>query len=153
VAEIADKVVVTNLAVAEAKTAAEGASTMSALTALAKMGAGNGRDKQQSTKKWQNGSCGGGNSGSHDQGNRGKCNHMLAVVEAKAAKVAGMAANVAARVEKTAIMAAAAMAAAALVVVRWVNLDEPGGLPSPTRINLEEPGGLPSSTRINLEEP
>jgi hypothetical protein len=32
-------------------------------------------------------------------------------------------------------------------------LEEPGGLPSPTRIDLEEPGGLPSPTRINLEEP
>jgi hypothetical protein len=36
------------------------------------------------------------------------------------------------------------------IVLCQLNLEEPGGLPSPTRINLEEPGGLPSPTRINL---
>jgi hypothetical protein len=36
-------------------------------------GADNGRGKQQSTKKRQNGGCGGGNGGSHDRGNGGSC--------------------------------------------------------------------------------
>ncbi len=36
-------------------------------------GADNDRGKQQSTKKRQNGSCGGSDGGSHDRGNGGSC--------------------------------------------------------------------------------
>jgi hypothetical protein len=46
------KAAVTVAAVAEVKTAAEGAAVTFALTALAMMGAGNGGGRQQSTKKW-----------------------------------------------------------------------------------------------------
>ncbi len=58
-------------AVAEAKTAAEGAARLLAPTALATMGAGNSRGKHQSTKKRQNGGCGGSDGDSHDCGNGG----------------------------------------------------------------------------------
>jgi hypothetical protein len=51
-------VAATAAAMAKAKTVAEGVGATLAPTSLGTTGAGNGRGKQQSTKKWQNGVVG-----------------------------------------------------------------------------------------------
>ncbi len=79
-------------AVAEGKTAAEGAATTLAPTALATLGAGNSSGKQQSTIKRQNGSCGGGNGSSHGRDMGAAVTTATAAAETKAAVAAATAA-------------------------------------------------------------